>query len=88
MRLSSFLFLAIQGCDAGGVTIDIKGTPLVVEIADDPGERAKGLMYRDDLPADHGMLFAYPKDEPRHFWMKNTRIPLSIAFLSADGTVL
>jgi uncharacterized membrane protein (UPF0127 family) len=45
-------------------------------------------MYRDPLPEDQGMLFVYPDEQLRAFWMKNTQIPLSIAFLSASGRVV
>ena len=62
---------------------------LQVEIADDAGERAHGLMARDSLPADAGMLFVYRREQsPRaSFWMYRTRIPLDIAFLGADGEI-
>lgn len=62
---------------------------LQVEIADDPSERARGLMERDYLPADAGMLFVYPREQsPRaSFWMYRTRIALDIAFLGEDGEI-
>ena len=44
-------------------------------------------MKRDSMPADHGMIFLFNRDEPRSFWMKNTRIPLDIAFIRSDGTI-
>ncbi len=50
--------------------------------------RTRGLMHRPRLSADDGMLFIYPDDRPLEFWMRNTRIPLSIAFLRSDGVVL
>jgi hypothetical protein len=61
---------------------------LTVEIADSPEERARGLMFRDSLPADAGMLFVWPGDTLSPFWMKDTLIPLSIAFIDADGVIL
>ena len=58
-----------------------------VEIADDNAERSQGLMYRDFLPDSAGMLFIF-EDEGQHpFWMKNTFIPLSIAFIDADSII-
>jgi uncharacterized protein len=58
-----------------------------VEIADDPAERAQGLMNRETLPASAGMLFIYEAPQPATFWMKNTLIPLDIIFIDASGTV-
>ena len=59
-----------------------------LEIANSPSERRRGLMYRESLPAGHGMVFVYDDAAPRSFWMKNTRIPLDMVFVSANGTVL
>jgi uncharacterized membrane protein (UPF0127 family) len=61
-----------------------------VYVADTPEERARGLMYRDQLPRHAGMIFRYPEGEPHRggYWMKNTRIPLSIAFFGTEGEVL
>lgn len=69
-------------------TITVGGMKLVVEVADDPFERSMGLMYRQSLPDDRGMLFVFPEQAVRSFWMKNTRIPLSIAFADAQGTII
>jgi len=66
----------------------VGGIPIHVEIADTPETRRLGLMYRDDLPPDQGMLFVYSKDEVLTFWMKNTRVPLSIAFISKDARIV
>jgi uncharacterized protein len=66
------------------------GTEVVVpvEIADSPEERQVGLMNRESLPEDAGMIFLFEEDESGGFWMKNTLIPLSIAFADADGTIV
>jgi uncharacterized membrane protein (UPF0127 family) len=61
---------------------------MLVEVADDAEEQARGLMNRDSLGANEGMLFVYPESRERSFWMKDTRIPLSIAFASPDGTIV
>ncbi|MFK7868316.1 MAG: DUF192 domain-containing protein [Roseobacter sp.] len=58
-----------------------------VEIADDPGERARGLMHREAMSLSAGMLFVYPDPQPLSFWMRNTLIELDIIFIDAQGTV-
>ena len=58
-----------------------------IEIADDNAERAKGLMFRDHLSADAGMLFDYGQEQLASFWMQNTLIPLDMIFIGADGVV-
>lgn len=58
------------------------------EVADDSAERSAGLMFRESLGEDAGMLFVMPSTGPASFWMKNTFVPLSIAFIAPDGTVL
>src|SRR5207248_1719536 len=59
-----------------------------VEIADDEPSRELGLMFRPSLPENAGMLFDFGADTTSSFWMANTILPLSIAFIKADGTVL
>ena len=61
---------------------------LTVELARTAGERSLGLMFREELAEDDGMLFVFPGDTEAGFWMKDTLIPLSIAFIAADGTIL
>lgn len=61
---------------------------VVAEIADEEHERAAGLMFRESLAADHGMLFVMPSPGSVAFWMKNTTIPLTIAYMDRNGTIL
>lgn len=58
-----------------------------VEVADDAGERAEGLMYRTSLADNQGMLFLYPESRSVAFWMKNTPLSLDIVFVREDGTI-
>lgn len=62
--------------------------PLNVEVADSPDLRSEGLMNRESLAEDAGMLFIWPEDSASGFWMKDTLIPLSVAFVGEDGTIL
>jgi uncharacterized protein len=59
-----------------------------VEIADDQAEQRRGLMERTELAEDAGMLFVFDREEPRSFWMRNTLIPLSIAYIASDGRIV
>lgn len=61
---------------------------LTVEIASTPEQRQLGLMHREALAEDRGMVFLFPADTTTGFWMKDTLVPLDIAFLAADGSVI
>ena len=61
---------------------------LDIEIADNEYERETGLMYRESMETEQGMLFIYDKAEPRYFWMKNTYIPLDIIYFGSDSTAV
>ncbi|MGH3023054.1 MAG: DUF192 domain-containing protein [Gaiellaceae bacterium] len=67
--------------EAGEVVLD-------VEVADSAEERQVGLMNRESLPRDAGMIFLFEENSSGGFWMKNTLIPLSIAFADAGGSIL
>ena len=69
-------------------TLKVGPHAVAAEVASTPDQRSLGLMYRFSLPADHGMLFVFPEPQPLAFWMRNTFIPLSIAYIDAEGRIL
>jgi uncharacterized membrane protein (UPF0127 family) len=68
--------------------LTIGSNTVQLQLALTDSERAQGLMYRDSMPHDHGMLFLFNEPGPRSFWMRNTRIPLDLAYFDADGRLL
>jgi uncharacterized membrane protein (UPF0127 family) len=68
--------------------IAIEGAPLQLQLALSSAEQQKGLMQRDSLAEDHGMLFLFERPNQRAFWMRNTRIPLDIGYFDASGQLL
>jgi len=70
------------------IPLILGGTQVSAEVADTPQERALGLMGRVSLAPDTGMLFIYPDEAVRSFWMKNTPLPLSIAYISRAGQIV
>lgn len=78
-----------EACDPGPVEVVCVGPhALIVEIAATESERSRGLAFRDSLPEDRGMLFVFEEAGDHLFWMADTTIPLSIAFLNSEGIVL
>ena len=73
--------------DLPTATIYLKGNPLTVELATTPTSRGCGLSHRHELPQNRGMLFIFADLRPRNFWMKDTFIPLSIAYLDKSGRI-
>jgi uncharacterized membrane protein (UPF0127 family) len=70
------------------VKMPLGSKTFTLEVADTNANRQYGLMRRDSMPADHGMIFVFAKEAPLAFWMKNTRIPLDIIYVSAAGRVV
>ena len=68
--------------------LKIKGHAIRVEVANTPDTRRTGLMFRDSLPESQGMLFVYEAEDRHAMWMKNTLLPLAVAFIDHSGRIL
>jgi uncharacterized protein len=69
------------------VELRVEGKRLSAELADTPDLRSRGLMYRTDLARDQGMLFIFDQADRHCMWMRNTPLPLSVAFIDASGRI-
>jgi len=69
------------------ITLTIREIRIDAEVADDPDEKTIGLMGRKDLAEGSGMLFVFSRPQPMGFWMKDTLIPLSIAYINGEGII-
>jgi len=78
------LAVTLQACAAKGPSIDLKGQSYSIELAEDDASREHGLMDRDSMPTDHGMLFVFQDDAPRAFWMKNCKFPQDMLFFDEN----
>ena len=104
LLLTAALAMALSGaaCAQSSAPLDESGNPLEaltvvtdsgehafwVEIADDEAERARGLMYREPLADDRGMLFQFPDMAERGFWMENTPSSLDIVYIDDEGRIV
>jgi uncharacterized membrane protein (UPF0127 family) len=86
--VSLYMILPPTAGGEGTALVKVNGIPLIVEIAERPAERSLGLMYRKSLPENMGMLFIYRRPATMNFWMKNTYIPLSIAYIDTKGYII
>jgi uncharacterized membrane protein (UPF0127 family) len=82
------MIVLCSSCVSAGPWVELKGQRFEVEIADTPQLKAQGLMFRDALQPDYGMLFIFQDESPRAFWMRNTRIPLDILYFDSQMTLV
>ncbi|WP_127159805.1 DUF192 domain-containing protein [Xanthomonas arboricola] len=83
--LAVALLILLSGCaSSGGSWVELAGTRYQVELAQNDADRAKGLMFRDAMADDHGMLFVHDRQEPLAYWMKNTKIALDILYFDNE----
>ena len=82
LLLPLLLLLTLSGCASTGAShwVELGGARYQVELAANDESRARGLMFRDEMAADHGMLFLHDRQELQAYWMKNTKIALDILY--------
>lgn len=77
------VMLMLSGCASASSWVELGGQRYKVEVADDDTERARGLMFRDQLAPGTGMIFLHDREEPQAYWMKNTKIALDILYFDS-----
>ena len=87
LLLLVLLIILVSGC-TDYYYVDIDRERITVEIAGTPGERQRGLMFREGICHDCGMLFVFDAEDFHSFWMKNTIIPLDMIFIDADLNII
>ncbi len=90
LLLVAWLGVVAAACstDEGRIRLTVAGEQFDVELAVTPDQRREGLMYRDRLGEREGMLFVFDQEKVLTFWMRNTPLPLSIAFIDARGVIV
>jgi uncharacterized protein len=85
LRVSFLLMLALllTGCPRPEPTVTLKNREFTVELAQNDADRARGLMFRESMPEDLGMLFVFDDEQMRYFWMHNCKMSLDIFYFDA-----
>ena len=83
-----FLYIFFVSSIHGSEPIPLDSFLSKIEVANDFQERKRGLMYRRFLPQGHGMLFEWDSNKIQCMWMKNTYVPLSVAYIDAEGKII
>jgi uncharacterized membrane protein (UPF0127 family) len=91
--LVAFLSILVMGCIASDTenerdVVCVRGKCFDVEVVSTPQDRNRGLMFRENLAKDEGMLFVFGVEGDYHFWMKNTLIPLDIIWIDQDHEIV
>ena len=84
LGICATLGLSACAARASGPYVELDGHRFQIEIAADEPSRERGLMFRENMPADHGMLFVFDDAQVRTFWMKNTPLPLDILYFDQN----